>query len=70
MGMGRPWTPDMLADRWGVSGETVRHLIETESEFWTEWDTFAAEACDATAPGGRDDSKNVMGSIFLLHNVS
>ncbi|MFN8681246.1 helix-turn-helix domain-containing protein [Paracoccus sp. P2] len=27
--MGRPYTPDMLAERWGVSGETVRHLIRS-----------------------------------------
>lgn len=25
----RPWTPDMLADRWGCSGETVRKLCAT-----------------------------------------
>lgn len=24
--MGKPWTPDSLADRWGVSGETVRQM--------------------------------------------
>lgn len=27
--MTRPWTPDMLAERWGVSGETVRQLIRS-----------------------------------------
>lgn len=27
--MNRPWTPDMLADRWGCSGETVRQLIRS-----------------------------------------
>ncbi|WP_090737635.1 helix-turn-helix domain-containing protein [Paracoccus homiensis] len=25
--MGRPYTPDMLADRWGCSAETVRAMI-------------------------------------------
>ncbi|WP_411969821.1 helix-turn-helix domain-containing protein [Paracoccus sp. DMF] len=27
--MGKPWTPDMLADCWGCSGETVRQLIRS-----------------------------------------
>ena len=28
MGAPRPFTPDALADRWGVSSETVRQLIK------------------------------------------
>lgn len=23
----RPWTPDMLAERWGCSAETVRQMV-------------------------------------------
>ncbi|WP_425309753.1 excisionase family DNA-binding protein [Falsirhodobacter halotolerans] len=25
--MGKPWTPEMIADRWMCSGETVRQMI-------------------------------------------
>ncbi|WP_425596342.1 helix-turn-helix domain-containing protein [Paracoccus marcusii] len=26
---GRPWTPKLLAERWGCSGETVRQMVRS-----------------------------------------
>lgn len=30
MTMHKPWTPDMIAKRWGCSGETVRQMIRDQ----------------------------------------